>query len=307
MKKLDPRTNPFRSEIAASFLKGKVKADRFVDGKKYRISLPIVPLRSEPSIHCSIDTELLIGEEVVEYDRSPDGWSWIQNCSDNYVGWVLTESLKSLTPEPTHWVSALRTFLYPEPELRQPAVGLISMGAKLTVIGEKESRGNKYVILEDGRAVIHNHLSPIGTNPTDYVAIAEQFIGTPYLWGGRTSIGLDCSALVQLAFNACGEFCPRDSDLQENEVGEQRPLSEGLPNVIRGDMVFWKGHVAIATSENTLIHANGHTMTVALESLDLVVSRLAGQPFGSITSVKRPSIGSNFHNLMHRKIDDPVQ
>ncbi|MDJ0931039.1 NlpC/P60 family protein [Breoghania sp.] len=283
----DRRTTPWRPDLASAYLKGVHEAERYTNGTPARIAVAIAPMRPEPSPDDrSLDTELLFGEAVTVYERH-EGWAWVQNAADDYVGWIAESALAPIDPRPTHRLAELRSFRYPGPELRAPALECLSIGSHLTVVGEAETRGTRYALLPDGSAVIARHLVPIGTHAEDWVAVAERFLGTPYLWGGRSSIGLDCSALVQLALDAAGIACPRDSDMQARDLGHALDISEGLPPLWRGDLVFSKGHVGIMRDGETLLHANGYTMTTSSEPLAGAVARIAAAEYGAVTAVRR--------------------
>ncbi len=285
---LDRRVNAWRPDLAAAHLQGTVEAARFVTGESRRIAAPLVPLRRDPDADQAIDTELLFGEPVTLYETA-GGWAWVQSGTDGYVGWLKADALGEADPAPTHKVMTLRSFLYPGADLRFPARGCLSMLAQVTVVGERETRGTRYAMLADGSAMIADHLAPLDETAADWVAVAESFLGTPYLWGGRSSLGLDCSALVQLALAASGIPAPRDSDMQARDLGEAIDISSGLPALMRGDLIFWKGHVGIMSDAATLLHANGHTMTVAREPVAGAIARIAAGEFGAVTAVKRLS------------------
>lgn len=284
-EKLDRRLHPVRPDLAARAYEGRVQADRFVDGTVKQVTADRLSMRPEPRRDKSIDTELLFGETVTVFEETMEGWAWGQLETDGYVGWFSSDGLGALEAS-THRVRALRTYRYPGPDLKFPPLGLISMGAKVTVTGSATTRGLDYALLSDGSAVVARHLAGLDQFETDWVAVAEEFLGTPYLWGGRTSLGLDCSALVQLAAQAGGYDVPRDSDMQAAGAGEPVETSD-LNTLVRGDLVFWKGHVGIVQGPNRLLHANGYTMTVASESLDRAVARIAENEFGNVTGIRR--------------------
>jgi len=267
---LDRRLNAFRPDLAEASLRGKVEAERFVEGSKAQIVGPVVALRPEPDLASGIDTELLMGEEVTVFERS-NGWCWVKSLSDGYVGYLPEGAVKEGTAAATHIVIPQRTFLYPEPELRKPHVTVLSMGSRVRVSGTAEARGNHYVVLDDGTAIFARHVESIGHNDGgDYVDVALRFLETPYLWGGRSGLGIDCSGLVQLALSMTGRAAPRDTDMQAAGLGEPIAREE----LRRGDFVFWKGHVAIMEDPETMVHANGHTMTVARENFAAAVERI---------------------------------
>ncbi|PDT27559.1 peptidase P60 [Rhizobium sp. L9] len=283
MMMLDRRLHAYRPDLAEAGLKGKVEASRFEEGAAARVAVPVAALRPEPELARGIDTELLLGEEVTVFDRA-DGWCWVKAASDGYVGYLKAEALSQTGPAPTHIVIVQRTFLYPEPELRKPHQAILSMGSRVHITGEAEVRGNRYVVLPDGTAIFARHVQPIGAlDGADYVAIAARFLETPYLWGGRSGLGIDCSGLIQLAMLMVGRPAPRDTDMQAAGLGEPIDRSE----IRRGDLVFWKGHVAIFEDPQTILHANGHSMTVARENFEAAVERI-GSLYQRPTGYRRP-------------------
>ncbi len=283
MTMLDRRLHAYRPDLAETDLEGKVEATRFVSGTPARVSIPVVALRPQPDLSRGIDTELLFGEDVTVFDRA-DGWCWVKAVSDSYVGYLPQEALTDAGAAPTHIVVPQRTFLYREPELRKPYKAVLSMGSLVHIAGKAEARGNHYLVLDDGTAIFSKHLQPLGAlDGQDYVDIASRFLETPYLWGGRSGLGIDCSGLVQLALQMTGRSAPRDTDMQAADLGEPIQRSD----VRRGDLVFWKGHVAIFEDPETIIHANGHTMTVARENFEGAVERI-GWLYEQPTGYRRP-------------------
>jgi cell wall-associated NlpC family hydrolase len=281
----DRRRHPVRLDLAAKSYEGQVTADRFVEGEEYRVSAYRLEFRPQPRPDVSIDTEALFGENITVYEQTPEGWAWGQLETDGYVGWFSSDAIQK-AGKPTHRVKALRTFRYPAPELKMPPLGLLSVGSLVSVVSEAETRGLQYALLADGSAIVAKHLVPLDHTEGDWVTSAEALLGTPYLWGGRSSLGLDCSALVQLAAQTGGMLLPRDSDMQETEAGTEIPFDD-LSSLVRGDLLFWKGHVGIITAPNQLLHANGHTMTVAYEDLEKAVARIAATEWGAITKARR--------------------
>lgn len=286
MSDLDPRLHAFRSDLADAKLKGKVEAERFVEAVSRRVVSASAPLKRTPRPDAGLDSEVLRGEIFRVFEETGEGWSWGQLESDGYVGYVPTDALGSLAPEPSHRVVALRTFVYPGPDLKLPALASLSLGSRVRVSGETETRGTLYSNLAGGGAAVACHLAPIDERQeTDFVAVAERFMETPYLWGGRTSLGLDCSALVQLSLAACGREAPRDTDLQEKILGE--PVEGGITGKLaRGDLVFWRGHVGILADRQRIVHASGFHMKVVVEPLAGAVGRIA-RAYGAPTSVRR--------------------
>lgn len=278
MSALDPRIHPFRPEIAASHLRGQVDAARFVAGARYEIVEPAADLRRAPSPEAWLDTQALFGERVTVYESTEEGWAWGQLEGDGYVGWLPMRALGPLGPAPTHKVTALRTLAFPSADIKAPPAAALPMGAMLAV-ARHEAR---FAVAASGWHIPQAHLAPLTSKQCDFVAVAEAFLGTPYLWGGKTALGLDCSALVQVALQAAGVPCPRDSDMQERQLGKPSSLSE----LRRGDLVFWKGHVAIARDGATLVHANAHHMAVAVEPVAEALARIAAAG-SEVSSVKR--------------------
>lgn len=280
---LDRRLHAFRPDLAEAGLEGEVQALRFVAGTPARVAVPVIGLRPQPDLASGIDTELLFGEDVTVFERA-DGWCWVKAASDGYVGYLPEEALSEIQAEPTHIVTVQRTFVYPEPELRKPYKGILSMGSRVRIVSEAEARGNHYVVLEDGTAIFSKHVQPISAGSGgDYVDIAARFIETPYLWGGRSGLGIDCSGLIQLAMQMTGRTAPRDTDMQAAGLGDVIDRAE----LRRGDLVFWKGHVAIMEDPQTILHANGHTMTVARENFEAAVKRI-GWLYEQPTGYRRP-------------------
>ena len=279
---LDRRIAAFRPDLAASHLRGQVEARAFAEPQAMRVVAPSAPVRREPRPDAPLDTEALCGELVQVYERH-EGWAWGQLAGDGYVGYLPDEALRLEAGAPTHRVAALRTFLYPGPSIKLPPLAALSLGAEVTVV---EMAGD-FAVLADGGHIFRRHLVPLDRTEADFVAVAERFLGVPYLWGGKTSLGLDCSGLTQLALGAAGIAAPRDSDQIEASIGQPVPFDDSLDGLRRGDLVFWKGHVGILTDPDTLLHANGYTMDVHREPLREARDRIRDKSFGAITSIRR--------------------
>ncbi len=284
MRDFDPRVTPARADLAAKFLEGKVPAPRYVEGRLYEVITSQAPVRQAPRHDAPLDTEALKGERVTIYDENEEGWAWGQLAADNNVGWLPLGALAPPGAPPTHKVAALRTFAFPGPSIKLPPVEAFPFGAKLAVARVED----RLAVTDSGFYVPAVHLQPVGDNEADFVAVAERFLGAPYLWGGKTVLGLDCSGLVQIALAACGVSCPRDTDMQERAlrtaVGD---LSHSAFK--RGDLIFWKGHVAIVRDAANLLHANAFHMAVAMEPIAEAVARIraAGSEVTSVRSSGR--------------------
>jgi cell wall-associated NlpC family hydrolase len=280
MPRFDPRITPARPDLAASHLRGQVDAPRYVEGTVQQVVAGQTPVRNEPHHGATMITEALHGDRVTIYETDDEGWAWGQLSSDGYVGWIPASALLAPGPQPTHKVTALRTLVFPGASIKQPPADALPLGSLVTVVREAATFG----ITPSGGHIPKRHLSPLDAVEPDFVAVAERFLGVPYLWGGKTSLGLDCSGLVQVSLTACGIACPRDSDMQEAAIGRSTPLSE----LWRGDLVFWKGHVAIARDNTTIIHANAHHMMVAIEPAAEAIARIRATG-SEVSLVKRVS------------------
>lgn len=282
----DSRLHAFRTDLADARLKGEVAAERFVAGRPARIAASVADVRKAAGPDSGINTQFLFGDDVLVFEET-EGWAWVQSERDNYVGYVAASELGGRDLPPTHIVSVPRTFVYPGPDLRFPRSEQLSMGSTVTVTSTAETRGTSYAVLPSGEAVIAGHLLPIADHTADYVAFAEQFLGTPYLWGGVSGFGIDCSGLVQLSMRMAGRDVLRDSDMQAAALGEKFDPGADFSGLRRGDLVFWKGHVAIMTDAKNTIHASGHTMQVSREGFAEAVARI-GYLYGGPTGFRRP-------------------
>jgi cell wall-associated NlpC family hydrolase len=278
--RFDPRVTPARPDLAAAHLRGQVQAARFVEGTEFEVFDPVTPLRRSPVPDAALETEALKGERVTIYEEDGEGFGWGQLHSDGYVGWLPMNALRAPGREPTHKVVALRTILFPGRSIKAQPVEGLPLGCRLAVAGDD----GELARLTSGGFVPARHLAPLDTAAPDFVAVAERFIGVPYLWGGKTSLGIDCSGLVQVALTASGVVCPRDSDMQR-ALGTAVPAGD-FAGLRRGDLVFWNGHVAVMRDATALLHANAFHMAVAAEPVREAVARISAAG-SEVVAVKR--------------------
>jgi cell wall-associated NlpC family hydrolase len=277
----DRRLTPARADLAAAHLRGLVDAPRYAEGRAMRIIAASAPLRRSPQADAPLETEALHGESVTVYDEQ-DGWAWAQLERDQYVGYLPEAALGALSA-PTHRVAALRMHAYPGPAIKLPPRIALSLGAQLRIVRQDAD----FSVSENWLYLWSRSLAELSANEPDWVAVAERFTETPYLWGGRTSEGIDCSGLVQTALMAGGIASPRDSDMMEASLGKPIAIDDPTAPLARGDLVFWKGHVGIMRDPVTLLHANGWHMKTVSEPLAQARDRIASNGGGEVTSVRR--------------------
>lgn len=230
----------------------------------------LAPLRREPRGDASLDTEALRGETVELLGEGEEGWVRVRLAADGYEGFLPADALMPPGTASTHVVTAARTLAYPAGDFKKPPIAALTMGARVRVLFSE----GRYAISDRGEYLIAAHLAADGQVESDRVAVAERFLGTPYLWGGKSAMGIDCSGLVQLSCLMCGIAAPRDSGPQERALGDKLPLSTAPDQLQRGDLLFWPGHVAIARGDGTMIHANAHHMMVAVEDVAQALARI---------------------------------
>lgn len=281
--KADPRVIPARPDLAALHLRDVVKATTYASGQPMRCAAPVAPITGAPDKDAETISQLIFGEDFTAYEIDR-GWAWGQCAHDGYVGYVPQEDLMhDPGVAPTHRVSALQAMIYPEPRLKARPIGAVPFGARVVVRGEPDGA---FAALDPGGFTPISALKPAATTEALWVATAERFIGAPYLWGGRSTGGLDCSGLIQAALTAAGASCPRDSDQQRQALG--REISQhGLK---RGDLAFWKDHVGVMTSPVTMLHANAHHMEVVDEPFETARARIAKTASGDLLAVKRITV-----------------
>jgi cell wall-associated NlpC family hydrolase len=265
----DPRLTPARPDLAAKYLEGKVTAARFVAGEEFEIADALAPLREAPAPNALLHTQALKGERVTIYDRNGEGFAWGQLNSDGYVGWLPDAALAKPAAAPTHKVTALRTFAFPAASIKLPPLETLSLGASVTI----QRDDGAFAVTREGWYLPRRHIGSLEAMEDDFVAVAERFVGTPYLWGGKSSLGIDCSGLVQISLNAAGTGCPRDTDMQQDGLGRVLSAAE-MNHLQRGDLIFWNGHVAIARDATTIVHANAHHMATVVENTRDAIARI---------------------------------
>jgi hypothetical protein len=271
---VDKRLTPARPDLAAAHLKGVVDAPRFADGEKFSVGVSRAALRLRPSEDAPQDSELLFGESFTVYDCA-HGWAWGQAANDLYVGYLCQDALTKVFAADAR-VTALMAPVFSAADLKMPVRDLLPLNAAVPVL----ARQGDYVQIGAGRYLHQRHLLPIMDK--DFVAVAERFLGVPYVWGGKTAAGLDCSSLIQIALQAVGKAAPRDTDMMEQALGDVVSLS----SIKRGDLVFWKGHMGVMLDEARLLHANAFHMAVAIEPLIEALARI-DKIVGPVTSIKR--------------------
>jgi hypothetical protein len=281
----DKRLTPARADLAAAHLKGVVDAPRYVEGTKRSVWVGRAALRVRPSDEAAQDSELLFGESFTVYDRA-NGWAWGQAQNDSYVGYVEDAALTTAFAVQSR-VTALMAPAFIGPDLKRSVQDILPMNAAVSVLG----RIDDYVEIESGLFLHQRHIAPIGHS--DFVAVAERFVGVSYVWGGKTYAGLDCSGLIQTALAATGVQAPRDTDMMEKELGVavdaayQRGDLPPASHLRRGDLIFWKGHVGVMVDSTRLLHANAFHMSTVIEPLNEAVARIE-KVAGPVTSIRRP-------------------
>jgi cell wall-associated NlpC family hydrolase len=277
----DRRVTPARADLAAASLKGRVEATRYAEGARRQCAQPVAPLTFEPAADARQQSQLLFGERFTVYEEK-DGWAWGQAELDGYVGYVPAAMLGEAS-EPTHAVTARSSHLYPGPDLKLRAGPALGMGARVRAV--EQARG--FSRLDGGGWLYARHLAPLGRTEPDYVKTGLALLGVPYLWGGRSSEGLDCSGFVQLALTRAGIACPRDSDQQRDALGAPIEPRDDWSRVRHGDLVFFPGHVGFAVEGWKFLHANAFHMAVALEDFSDVLERSHAFAQIGVTCVRR--------------------
>ncbi len=282
---LDPRLNAVRPDLADKALEGRVAAARFVEGRPAQLRVGVAPLRRRPEDSAPQDTQLLSGETVAVFEEKESGgdtWAWVQNRRDGYVGYLKAAALSAEVHPVTHWLKVLRSPVYPAPDIKTPPRDWLSLSGQVAVVGTQD----RFSEIASGGWVYSAHLAEAGQTEPDHVATARRFLGVPYFWGGKESLGIDCSGLVQVALHCAGLACLRDTGQQENDAS----LGQALPPDTTpeyGDLIFWKGHVALALDATTVLHATGGPMLTVIEPLKDIDARARAESGAGITVVRR--------------------
>ena len=273
----DARVTLARPDLADQRLEGLVAAERYAPSRAMVCAVPAAAIRAGAARDAEQWDQLLFGE-VFRVLEEKDGFAWGQAARDGYVGFVETSSLTPRAPSPTHTVGAIRTYAFSKPDIKSRPEGLYSLNSLVMI----EARDGRFAKVLGTGWFVEAHLTPIGRGEKDYVSVAERFLGAPYQWGGRESLGLDCSGLVQQALYACQRACPRDTDMQRAFFPEIAETDRR-----RGDLVFWKGHVAILLDPDTILHANAHHMATAIEPLSEAITRIEAAGVGAPLGYRR--------------------
>ncbi len=280
---MDPRITPARVDLAADWLQDKFKAERYEAGAPRTVIRDGAPLHFSPEHSANLESQLIYGEVFQVYEER-NGWCWGQNLTDNYVGYVPAADLTADVPAPDHQVAALHCHLYTEPDLKRPTAGIISMSAQVKIVDVE----GKFCRIASGYWLHSRHLVSLDYSTLDLIGTAVKFIGVPYLWGGRTAQGLDCSSLVQITLAMAGISAPRDTDLQEASLGTPVVMDDpqDFSRIEEGDLVFFPGHVGLFVNDWRFLHANAFDMQVSLHGFSEVLDRANSENAG-VTSIRR--------------------
>ncbi|MEC9346107.1 MAG: NlpC/P60 family protein [Pseudomonadota bacterium] len=278
----DPRRHPLRDDVAARYLEGRIGPRRFADPVRRRVARTTLAMRRTPDAGAMQVSELLLGEDVDVYEEHA-GWCWVQGTLDGYVGYVEATGLSEPDAAPDHRVSARLSHVFPAPDIKLPPLTHLTLGARIRVL----ERNGRFARVDAGGWMIESHLRAIDRPEDDLVTVALRALDAPYLWGGRSTLGLDCSGLVQVSAQALGVDCPRDSDMQAAELGTACPVPESWNNLRRGQVVYIPGHCMIADGAGGLVHANATHMMVTHEPASVVFGRTGGG-WGAVRAVRAP-------------------
>ncbi|MCP4327882.1 MAG: C40 family peptidase [Alphaproteobacteria bacterium] len=279
---LDPKRHAFRPDLADVRLRGRIEAARYVAGAPAQCRAEIAAVMAAPDAGSEQSSQLLWGETFTVFERGAD-WLWGQCAHDGYVGYVAPADLDDEISAPTHRVAVPRSFLFATPSVKSDVRAALPMMARIAVGGERDG----YRTIGGGGWIHGAHIARFEDFEDDPVAVASRFLGVPYLWGGRTMLGIDCSGLVQIALQAIGIFAPRDSYMQETEIGDAVDIPADPAQLRRGDLVFFPGHVGFVDGAGGYLHASSHAGAVSLHPLADVVARAQRVHGHAISAVRR--------------------
>lgn len=272
--KLDQRLTPATDRVALDSLRGIVERPTYTPGRPARLSVPLADLMTAPN--GKRDRQVNFGTDLTVIDDE-NGWSFVQSALDDHCGWLRSEVIGFDLPAITHRVRVPATHIYSQPDIKQPEIASLSLGARVSVAAAE----GKFARLQTGGYIFAEHITDLPDS--EPVRVAETLLDTPYLWGGNSRAGIDCSGLVQAALIACNIPCPSDSDLQRDAFPE-------VTEIQRGDLLFWPGHVAMAASADMMIHATAWKMAVIWENIPKAIARIDAAGDGPFLGIRRPGL-----------------
>lgn len=279
----DPRTTPVREDLVAAHLADRFPRPRRAEGETRQVGVPVLPLAFATGAEARRESELLFGEGFTVYDEA-DGWAWGQSALDGYVGWVPAAGLTAEIVATSHLVAVPASHLYPVPDLKRRPTARLGFASRVGVVDERAG----FAEIAGGGWLYARHLAPLGRPAEDYVATGLNLLGVPYLWGGRSVDGLDCSGFLQLVLQRAGIPCPRDTDQQAAAVGTALAMPDDPAVLGHGDLAFFPGHVGIVLEGGRFLHANAFDMAVSVHRLADVLERAdaAGQGLNAVRRLR---------------------
>jgi cell wall-associated NlpC family hydrolase len=287
---LDPRLNAYREDLADARLRRQVTAGRYAESRPARVVAGRAAVRRTADPGAPLDTFYHYGEPILVFEEA-GSWAWCQSLDDGYVGYVERKLIAlGAAPDPTHFVATMGSYLYEKPDMKTPAIDFLPRHSRITVAESGIlTRGTDYARLDTGGFLPFGCLSREPPRSPDIVAAAERYLGSPYLWGGKSFFGIDCSGLVQHVFRDIGVMVPRDTDMQRDTIGEAVTIAaEGA--LRRGDLLYMPGHVLIYAGGGEVIHASDGVMMVRRQRLsEFMAAR--GFDFTSFVLRRHPAAG----------------
>jgi len=241
-----------------------------------RNNFPIINVYKEKTIRSKIVTQLLYGDNFKKLKQSKS-WIKIKNKSDNYIGYIKNREFPSIQKN-THKIYVLFSNLYSMPNKNKKINKKLSFGSKIKVINKK---GNFYKF--ESYWIKKNDLKEINFKEKDPFKNINKFINVRYKWGGKCYDGIDCSGLIQILLNFNNKFCPRDAKDQIEYFKKKIKLQE----IRKNDLIFWKGHVAIAVSRRLLVHAYGPLKKVMTMPIKNTIDRINETANLKVTGIRR--------------------